>query len=158
MGVFFDVSEVLQFAIRIEENGEKLYRKVAEKISDSELKKIFIFLADEEVRHRKTFSEMVKGIKTYEPPETYPGEYFSYLRSYADAVVFPAEIEKELDISGIIKVIDFAIRRELDSIMYYLETKVVVPPTQHSIMDKIIEEERSHFVQLSTLKAKLQQK
>jgi len=37
MGVFFDVSEVFQFAIRIEENGERFYRKVAEKNSDKEI-------------------------------------------------------------------------------------------------------------------------
>lgn len=158
MAVMFDVSEVLQFAIRIEENGEKFYRKVAEKVSDTEIKKIFEFLADEEVNHKKIFSEMVKGVKNYEPPETYPGEYFQYLRAYADSIIFPPEIERELDLSGIIKAIDFGIRRELDSIMYYLETKTVVPETQHSVMDRIIEEERSHFVRLSTLKGQIQKK
>lgn len=159
MAVFFDVSEVLQFAIRIEEKGEEFYRKVAEKVSDSELKKIFIFLADEEVRHKKIFSSMVEKITNYQPPETYPGEYFQYLRAYADTLIFPPEIERELDTKGgVLKAIDFGIRRELDSIMYYLETKAVVPETQHSVMDKIIEEERNHFVRLSTLKANIQKK
>ncbi|MCX8082874.1 MAG: ferritin family protein [bacterium] len=157
MGVFFDVSEILQFAIRIEENGEKFYRKIVEKVQDNEIKKIFTFLAEEEVKHKKIFTEMVGKIASYEPPETYTGEYFQYLRAYADTIIFPPEIERELDTKGgVIKAIDFGIRRELDSIMYYLETKAVVPETQHSVMDRIIEEERSHFVRLSTLKEKIQ--
>lgn len=159
MAVFFDISEVLQFAIRIEENGEDFYRKVAGKISDKEVKDLFIFLADEEVRHKNIFTKMLGKITKYEPPETYPGEYFQYLRAYADSIIFPPEIERELDTKGgVIKAIDFGIRRELDSIMYYLETKAVVPETQHSVMDRIIEEERSHFVRLSTLKEKIQKK
>ncbi|MCM8777080.1 MAG: ferritin family protein [Candidatus Omnitrophica bacterium] len=159
MAVFFDVSEVLQFAIRIEERGEDFYRRVAGKVSDSELKNIFTFLADEEIVHKKIFTEMVGKITKYEPPETYPGEYFQYLRSYADSIIFPSEIERELDTQGgVIKAIDFGIRRELDSIMYYLETKAVVPETQHSVMDKIIEEERTHFVRLSSLKSKIQKR
>lgn len=159
MGVFFDVSEVFQFAVRIEENGEQLYRKVAEKNSEQEIKKLFSFLADEEVRHKKIFTEMLSKITKYEPSETYPGEYFQYLKSYADAIVFSPEIERELDTAGgVLKAVDFAIRRELDSVMYYLETKKVVPETQHQVMDKIIEEERSHFVQLSKIKEQLSKK
>ena len=153
MAVFFDVSEVFQFAIRIEENGEGFYRKVAERSQEKEVKDLFTFLADEEARHKKIFTEMVGKITSYEPSETYPGEYFQYLKSYADTIIFPPEIERELETSGgIVKALDFGIRRELDSIMYYLETKDVVPETQHKIMDRILDEERSHFVRLSKMK------
>ncbi|MGI6595643.1 MAG: ferritin family protein [Elusimicrobia bacterium] len=158
MAVIFNVSEILQFAIKIEKNGEDFYRKVSEKISDSEIKKLFIFLAEEEVRHGEIFAEMIGNVIKYEPPETYPGEYFQYLRAYADNLIFPPEIEKDLDYSSVIKAIDFGIKRELDSIMYYLETKAVVPESQHSVMDKIIEEERNHFVRLSALKKEMQKK
>ena len=156
MAVFFDISEVLQFAITIEENGESFYRKVAAKVSDKEMKDLFTFLADEEVKHKKIFTDMVSKITKYEPPETYTGEYFQYLKAYAENIIFPPEIERELDTKGgIIKALDFGIRRELDSIMYYIETKNVVPETQHQIMDRIIEEERSHFVRLSIMKEKI---
>ena len=156
MAVFFDISEVLQFAITIEENGESFYRKVAAKVSDKEMKDLFTFLADEEVKHKKIFTEMVSKITKYEPPETYTGEYFQYLKAYAENIIFPPEIERELDSKGgTIKALDFGIRRELDSVMYYIETKNVVPETQHQIMDRIIEEERSHFVRLSIMKEKI---
>jgi rubrerythrin len=153
MTVYFDASEILQFAIRIEENGEKFYRKIAETSEDDKVKELFSYLAGEEIKHREIFEGMVNNVKKYNPPETYPGEYFQYLRAYADELIFPPRIVRELE-SGLapLDALDFGIRRELDSIMYYIETKVFVPETQHKIIDKIIEEERNHFVKLSQLK------
>ncbi|MFN4226634.1 MAG: ferritin-like domain-containing protein [Candidatus Ratteibacteria bacterium] len=155
MGNFFNISEIYQFAIKIEENGEKFYRKIAEKVGDVEVKKIFIFLADEEVRHKKIFENNLAKIENYEPPESYPGEYFAYLKAYAEGLIFPKNIEKELEKEDIIEAIDFGIRRELDSIMYYLEMKDFIPETQVLELDKIIKEERSHFVRLSNLKKQI---
>jgi len=159
MGIFFDVSELFQFAIRIEENGEYFYRKVAKVSSKDEIKNLFNFLADEETRHREIFSDMVRKITKYEPPETYPDEYFQYLRAYADALIFPPEVEKELDVSsGLLKALDFGIKRELDSIMFYLEAKSFVQKTQHKKLDEIINEERKHFLKLSRMKEDITKK
>ncbi len=49
----FDVTEIYQFAVQIEENGEKFYRAMVEKFDDPKVKKLFGFLAVEEVRHEK---------------------------------------------------------------------------------------------------------
>ena len=35
----FDISEVFQLAIRVEENGEKFYRAVAEKTENAKIKR-----------------------------------------------------------------------------------------------------------------------
>jgi rubrerythrin len=51
--------------------------------------------------------------------------------------------------------LDFAIQRELDSILYYHEIKKMVPAAQHDALEKIIEEERSHFLSLSAMKKAL---
>jgi rubrerythrin len=147
----FEPSEVFQFAIRIEEGGEKFYREMAEKLQDAEVKSLFSALADEEVRHKKTYQGMVSKIEEYEPVESYPGEYFSYLRAYADNIIFtPKRMEQEMgkikDASSALK---FAIDRELDSILYYQEIKNLVPQNQRGLIDNIIEEERRHFVKLT---------
>ncbi|HOM27435.1 MAG TPA: ferritin family protein [bacterium] len=155
MTVFFNISEIYQFAIKIEENGEKFYRSIAKKTNNKEVKELFIFLADEEVRHKKVFEELLSKVEKYEPPEIYPGEYFAYLKAYAEELIFPKGVEKELEKEDIIEAIDFGIRRELDSIMYYLEVKSFIPETQHSVLDKIIQQERSHFVKLSNLKKQI---
>lgn len=158
MGIFFNISEVYQFAIKIEENGERFYRKIANNVKDKEVKELFNFLADEELRHKKIFEENLSKIEKYEPPEIYPGEYFAYLKAYAEELIFPKNIEKEFYKEDIIEAINFGIRRELDSIMYYLEIKDLIPETQHSELDKIIKEERSHFIKLSNLKKQIERK
>jgi rubrerythrin len=48
--------------------------------------------------------------------------------------------------------IDFAARRELDSISYYESIKRLVPKNQHKAIDYLIAEEMDHFVQLTNLK------
>ncbi len=147
----FEPSEVFQFAIRIEEGGEKFYRGMADKIEDPEVKSLFSALADEEVKHRKTYEGMVSKIEEYEPFESYPGEYFSYLRAYADNIIFtPERMEAEMNkIKDAASALKFAIDRELDSILYYQEVKNLVPKGQRELIDKIIDEERKHFMKLT---------
>lgn len=150
----FEPGEVFQFAIRIEENGEKFYRQMVQKFDETKVKELFSYLADEEVKHKKTYEDMVSKIEKYEPFETFPGEYFAYLRAYADKIIFS---QKRLDqeiakIKDIDAAIEFAINTELNSILYYQEIKNLVSEKQRSTIDKIIEEERRHFVKLSEIK------
>lgn len=150
----FEPSEIFQFAIRIEENGEKFYREMAEKLDDREVKELFSALANEEVKHKQTYESMVSKIEKYEPFESFPGEYFAYLRAYADNHIFTPErlTEKMAKIKDAASAIEFAIDRELDSILYYQEVKKLVSENQRNVIDKIIDEERGHFVKLSSCK------
>ncbi len=52
---------VFDFAIRMEEDGMKLYGKLAEEANEPELKTIFNLLAEEERKHRDIFEAMKKG-------------------------------------------------------------------------------------------------
>jgi len=64
--------------------------------------------------------------------------------------------EKELAIiKDTASAIDFAIQRELDSILYYQESKQFVHENQQKLIDDIINEERKHFAVLSDLKKSL---
>ena len=150
----FEPGEVFQFAIRIEENGEKFYRQMVQKFDEIKVKELFSHLADEEVKHKKTYEEMVSKIEKYEPFETFPGEYFAYLRAYVDKIIFTQkEFDEEIaNIKDINAALDYAINAELDSILYYQEVKNLVSENQRSTIDKIIEEERRHFVKLSEIK------
>ena len=150
----FEPGEVFQFAIRIEENGEKFYRQMVQKFDEIKVKELFSYLADEEVKHKKTYEEMVSKIEKYEPFETFPGEYFAYLRAYVDKIIFTQkEFDEEIaNIKDINAALDYAINAELDSILYYQEVKNLVSENQRSTIDKIIEEERRHFVKLSEIK------
>ena len=155
MAKIFGASEIFEFAIRIEENGETFYREMAKKLKHKEIKDLFNYLADEEVKHRKTFENMLSEIEKYEPPESYPGEYFAYLRAYADEHIFTKEkkgnfMAKKINTAK--EAINFAIEIELDSILYYLEAKNLVPEYEKNKIDKIIEEERRHYLRLCQIR------
>jgi rubrerythrin len=154
MGLMFDPSEVFQIAVRIEVNGERFYREMAGRLDDEEVKTLFTFLADEEIKHRTFYEEILGQSEPFEPRESYPGEYFDYLRSYASGVIFSQEtFEKKLEeIRGASEALDFAIGVEWDSIHFYQELKGLVPESRREQLDALIAEERKHFVQLTKMK------
>jgi rubrerythrin len=152
MSDLFNASEILKAAIRIEENGEVFYRKMADKLETQQIKDTFIYLADEDGKHKKIFEDMLsKEVDDYEPFESYTGEYIAYLRAYADEHIFSKEKTGLLMVKKIktaTEAIKFAIGIELDSIHYYGEAKNFVPEHQKKTIEKIIEEERSHYLKL----------
>lgn len=150
----FKPSEILQFAVTIEENGEKFYRTMSGKIENEEVKSLFTALAEEELKHKKTYEHMLKGLENYEPPESYPGEYFEYLKAYANNHIFtPALLASKItEIKDAESALAFAMARELDSILYYQEIKNIVPKDEQDKIDAIISEERKHYVKLASCK------
>jgi len=150
----FDVAEIFKFAVEIEQNGEKFYRRTADMAKDAESKKLFTFLADEEVKHKKLFEGMISKKDQYEPFENYPGEYQQYMDAYTGKIISNPDIQKEMDsVKDTPGAIEFGIRRELDSILFYHEVKKFVG-NDASLIDKIIDEERKHFMTLVELKNK----
>lgn len=89
--------------------------------------------------------------------ESYPGEYLAYLTAYVDKIIFTNDVlDKEISrIKGTQSTVDFGIQRELDAILYYHELKKFVPESEHSLIDKVIYEERKHFSKLSKLRKKI---
>jgi len=150
----FNASEIFQFAIRIEENGVVFYREMAKKHENEKFTGLFNALAEEEIKHKEVFEKMVSEIEDYQPHESYPGEYFAYVRAYADSIIFNKEkLSDEIaKINTPVNAIDFAIAREWESISYYQEIKGIVPEGQHVEIDKIIAQEREHFTRLSEAK------
>jgi len=147
--------DVVRFAIRIEEDGELFYREAARLTEDGEAKALFSRLADEEVGHRKIFQTISENLGEYAPPETYDGEYMAYLRDHIDGkAVFREDLKGSLKahLGSVLTAIDFAIGRETDSILYYQEARVFVPGRQQGVVDRIIEEERKHFILLSNVR------
>ncbi len=158
MNKFFEASEILEFALRIEENGEAFYRTMARKFEKKEIKDLFEYLADEEIKHHQIFTDLLSKIGKYEPPENYPHEYINYLHSYADEHIFGAD-KKSKAAAGTInepkEAAEFGMGMELDSILYYLEARNFISESQRWVVDKIVEEERRHYVRLLELKKSL---
>jgi len=147
-------SDIFQFAIRMEENGEKFYNYAASIAKDAKAREIFTRLASEEVKHRKLFADMFTRIDTIMPKESYPGEYMAYLQGAIDGkAVFTTGATQELTgISNVLAALDFAIQRELDSVLYYSEMKKYVTASAQDLLEQVIEEERKHVVLLTNIK------
>ena len=151
----FAASDIVEVAIRIEENGGNFYKFAEQIAKQQEAKELFAHLALEEVKHKKIFEQIFAKMEKSNTPESYEGEYNAYLRSYVDNnIIFTKEaMDKELSkVKDTIAAFDFAIRRELDSILYYHEIKKLVPAAQHGTIEQVIEEERKHFSILTEMK------
>ena len=147
-------AEAFQFAVRIEENGVSFYNGYADTLPDGKAKDMFAFLADEEQKHIAVFKGMLDKIEEFKQTVNYPDQYFAYLRSYADNLIFKKdELKREITrIEKAADAVDFGIRRELDSILYYQEIKSFVPEKDRPLIDEVIGEERKHFIKLSQFK------
>ncbi|MBN1902802.1 ferritin family protein [Candidatus Sumerlaeota bacterium] len=150
----FEAREILGFAIQIEEQGRMFYDHAATIAKGDPLEKIFLFLSGEEEKHKKYFEDLKTKMDQHKLFEDYPEDYQSYMNAYLENIIFPSENRQDAikNIDNIKSAINFAIRIELDSILYYHEIKRVVPSNQLDIIDRIIEEERTHFVKLVELK------
>jgi len=70
MGYDFSADEVFQMAIQMEKNGAAFYRKAAEAADDAENKAFLLELADMEVEHEKTFTELRQQLTDREKAST----------------------------------------------------------------------------------------
>ena len=153
----FKGSDIVEFAVRIEENGENFYRYAIQLAKDEETKKIFENLAEAERHHKRIFEKIFAVMEKSNPPETYDGEYAAYLHNYVDGnIIFKKDVmDAELaKVKDVLAAIDFAIHRELDSILYYHEIKQFVPTSEHGVIEEVIAEERKHFRGLSNLRTR----
>ena len=153
----FEAKEIFKFAIRIEENGEKFYRFAGKLAGDEEIKRTFDYLADEEVKHKKTFTKLLSGMTKDVSFDNYSDEYFDYLRHYVDNVIFTEEqLEKQQkEVKDVLSAIKFAMQKELDSVLYYHEVEKFISDNQKNLIEEIITEERKHYATLSEMKKNL---
>lgn len=155
--MILNILDILNFAIRIEENGEGFYRKALSSFQDESIRPLFLELAQEELRHKKYFEDLLKR-EDFGRVEIPSEEYFEYLKDYIDGKIIFSK-EKENLISNVRNpsdVIDFAIEIEKDSILFYKETEEFVPEKYKKGIKDIIEEEKRHFQRLLERKKALQ--
>jgi len=154
----FSGSEIVELGIQIEKNGRDFYNALVEGSKNRKAKEKFKYLAGEEEKHIAVFQKILNSVHKYEPPETYPGEYFAYMNALARDYVFTKKDkgrEVAKNVKGDKEAIVLGIRFEKDSIIFYGGMKRVVPEYDHKIVDKLIAQEQDHLRQLSELRESL---
>ena len=153
--LYMALDEVLQFAMAIEENGVQFYLMAEKYARSQKLKELFAFLAKEEANHQETFKCLGDKFDISQPRGDFPDEYFALLRKMVDIEVFLPIKEKDFvkKFTNQIQVIDFAIQRELDAILFYMKMKKMIPEKDHRVVEEIIDEERTHYNKLTAVKS-----
>lgn len=158
MGNIFAGSEIVELGIQIEKNGRDFYNTLTKQSKNPKAKDIFKFLAAEEERHIKIFQGILEKTEKYEPPESYPGEYFAYMNALASEYIFTQK-DKGEEIAKRTKTdkeaVDLGIGFEKDSIIFYEGMKKVIPPYHLNIVEELILQEQNHLRQLTDLKKSL---
>ena len=136
-------------AIRIEKNGEAVYRDAIEKISNPTLASLLEWMADEEVNHAKWFSDLKKEIET---PSKNPFMEDMNQELLNDIIGDQSFSLQELDFSQIEHIrdlIDIFIEFETDSILFYEMLQMLIQ-NEYTLeqLNKIITEENNHIEQL----------
>ena len=157
MPISYYGNELINIAIGIERRGIAFYDIMARSTMDTETKNVFQDMVNMEREHIEIFQDMLSEGERHEIPETYAGEYEAYLQSLVNSAVFTDDLatsEMASQVDSDIQALELGISAEKDSILFYYNMKDLISQ-QQKMINKIISEEKSHLVQLSTLKSKL---
>jgi len=148
------IEKLLDFAIRLEEIGEKFFMKWAEKAESDDVRKFFRFLAEEESEHKKTFENLRektgviknKDIKIQE-------EHDDFFDTFANTILFN---EKEMNsVKDLAEAIELAKKQEVDAQLFFSDLIKYLSKENVDTVKQIIEEERNHFDKLAKLENRL---
>ena len=148
----FSTSEILDLAVRIEKNGEAVYRQAADKISNPELVALLTWMADEEVKHASWFSELKSKLSmTSDNPfiEEMSHELFDDLLGEKNFSHKDVDFDRVQNVDELMAIF---IEFEKDSVLFYevLEPFIEDETTLENLK-KIIAEENKHITELQQL-------
>jgi rubrerythrin len=153
VGVKFSGYEIGEMAIQIERNGKDFYMELAKKSNDNDMRDFYKYLADQEDVHLEKFKELRDALakEGYVAPYDWD-EARDYLAALVSKEVFSGEslgarIAREASSES--AAFDAAIGLEKDSLLFYQEMKRFVNQADHSLLDAIAEEERTHITTLN---------
>jgi len=152
MGKIFYISEIIAFAIEKEKESYSLYKQLAEQVTDKGIQVLFGELMMQEKHHEEIYEDMLKTVeKQQSTGVSEDHEYVAYMRELiATSRTTPSL--SDLDLNDIHAVLNFAIAREKDSILFYLGLKNFVESNMQEYIDTIIKEETKHVTILTKIK------
>jgi len=153
----YSAFEVFEIAEQVERNGTKFYRTAADIAGNSNVREIFLRLAEWEYKHEKIFSRLKRANEnlTREPTADKPDEMPIEPKAMAGLTVFSIKSGPGWKLLGNktqTDVLRMAIKNERDTAVFYEGLKSFVPigDGQEKI-DEIIKEEMRHITILDRL-------
>jgi rubrerythrin len=153
----FNAVEAFKIAVTIEENGLRFYQQAAKKFAPSPVADLFQHLAQEEVNHKATFSEILNELPKEQPSVFDPNnETDMYLKMMANLHVFNKGAEEVDEILSTIsspkEALKLAMSFEKDSIVFFVQLKNASDTISDKFsVDLLILEEAKHLRKLAGL-------
>ena len=155
MAGIFRATDILLAAQEVETRGEVFYNRLVEITTDPTLKELFVFLAQEETRHREIFRKLYEKLGQIELPAwAEEDEYVDYLKYLLDShTLFRlGDVEHLKQFMGTHReAIETAMGFEKDTILFFVEMQEFVPEGERKHIKACIDEERSHLRLLSKM-------
>ena len=158
----FNASEVFQIAMDIEENGKRFYEKAMDLVDSPDVKALLASLAQDEVEHLKTFTELKAQLPKASTEDTIwdpEHEMNNYLKMMADMNIFRSDFNVEKELSRVKNpedVLRLGIEFEKDSIIFFLTMQDETEEKKgRELIGQLIDEERKHLKKLSLELGKL---
>lgn len=149
----FSIREVIEQAVQTEKLGYQFYTAMSEKFKEDEgLHRLFSLLAEKELRHERTFSELKEIIGEAEPEGW--EEVSLYLRAVVESEFFLGKNKSlpSLDhVKSVTDAVNFAIGFEKETLLYFHGIMDMVK--EKEVVGEIINEERSHIMWLNRFKS-----
>ena len=156
MSISFNADEILEIAQRIEQNGLNFYKAAANAVTDPKAQEMLSNLAEWEVGHEKLFRDMRFGLtEDQRRPMVFDphNEMGLYLKATADQVVFTSKMDPAKmigDEPSFKKILDAALEREKESVVFYAGMKRFVPASLGADkIEAILQEEVSHVAMIT---------
>lgn len=150
--------EVMEIAIGNEQAGYSFYQNMATLAKNEKVREIFTYLADAERVHIDTFTALNDQLGKYKSAQkdSAGNDQYMYVQHLRESGIFTGEraiIHKE--ISSDHEAIDLGIAHEKESILLYTEMRGSIPRQVLKVVERIIDEEKNHLNQLSSVRSKL---
>ena len=148
----FSLKDIMDIAVQIERNGERVYRNAAEKIENPSLRSLLQSLADEETQHAKWFEELIDKVSD---TGEFPEQEKIGRALLQDAVGVQSFTLEDADFSSMKKIEDLlslAIEFEKDTALFYgmLQPLIEDQKTLEQL-HAIIQEEEAHARRLKEM-------
>lgn len=145
----FSADEILDMAIRIEKNGEHIYRNAIAKAASPSIASMLGWMADEERQHADLFRKMKKNIRTSgasEVADAFGHEILDKLLRNQNFSLEDVDFNKIEQLKNLIGVF---IEFEEDSILFYqiLESFLQDDDARDELR-RVVEEEHQHIKKL----------
>jgi rubrerythrin len=148
----FTTEEILDIAVKLETNGEKIYRDAARNISSPELVSLLHWMADEEALHAKNFSDMKASVADAASNPVAEEMARELIDNMLGDRSFSLDDVDFTQVESVKEMVAVFIEFEKDTIIFYemIESFIEADEPRNTIK-RVVSEEKQHIEKLSEL-------